>query len=80
MRVSLNHRGAGGAAHTKRAGTNFFAQPVLSANAEVESMRRGVGHWMLVSSRGMGVSQRSGEKWRKEDRERRGWIMGAMGG
>lgn len=43
-------------AHTKRTGANFFAQSVLSTDAEVKSMGRSVGHWMLVRSRGAGVS------------------------
>ena len=48
-----------GIERTERAGTNFFAQPILSADAEVESMRRSVGHWMLVRSAGADVSQNS---------------------
>jgi len=36
--------GREGRARTERTRAYFFAQPVLSADAEVESMRRGVGH------------------------------------
>ena len=54
--------GGEGVVRTKRTGANFFPQPVLSADAEVESMRRGVGHWILVRSGGTGVSHRSDEK------------------
>ena len=57
-------------ARTKRTGANFFAQSVLSADAEVESMRRGVGHWMLVKSEGTCVSYRSNKKSRKEKKVR----------
>ena len=60
--------GRRGAVRTERTGANFFAKSVLSANAEVESMRRGVGHWILVESRGAGVSHRSDEE-EKEGKE-----------
>ena len=61
--------GREGVARTERTGANFFAQPVLSTDAEVESMRRGVGHWMLVRSGSTGISHRTNEKWKKEGRE-----------
>ena len=65
--TSVSSSGGKGLAHTERTGADFFAQPVFSANAEVESMRRGIGHWMLVRSGGAGVSDGSDER-RLEDR------------
>jgi hypothetical protein len=69
-----------GIARTKRAGTNFFAQSVLSADAEVESMRRSVGHWMLARSAGADVSQNSTKVGEREGKGKEEWIIGSDGG
>ena len=59
--ASASSSGGKGLVHTERTGADFFAQPVFSADAEVESMRRGIGHLMLIRSGGAYVSHK-GEK------------------